>query len=125
MEQSLTPEERLQAWFDNPQTPVDAWKEWSIDDIASDAGVSSTSVEKYLANIVKVKYPEIENYLVFKETRQEAGRLLYKKGERLPDKDIARIQELRKRHTIYETAALTGFSPGVVQKYSSKRFLRL
>lgn len=119
--QEMTPEQKIQAWFDNPNTPENAWKEWTIEKLCEVCNVSSSSILKYLADIVKAKYPEIENFLKFRQVRQEVAQNLYKKGERLPDSDIQKIQELRKEHTIHETAALTGFSPATVHRYSKPK----
>lgn len=116
----MTPKEKIAAWFHHEKTPADAWKTWTIDALKIATQTSSTAVLKYLPEIVKTRHPEIENYLVFRKVRNEASKSLYKKGERLPDEDIEKIQELRKTHTIHEVVALTGFSPGTVQKYGRK-----
>ena len=117
----MTPKEKIQVWFDNPDTPADAWKEWTIDQLTTACDVSSSSILRHLPDIVKVRHPEIENYIVFSAVRKEIAQKLHKKGERPADKDIKKIKEFRKTHTIHETAALTGFSAATVQRYSKKK----
>ena len=116
----MTPKEKIQAWFDNPDTPADAWKEWTIDQLTTASDVSSSSIFRHLPDIVKVRHPEIENYIVFRKVRKEYAQKQHKTGEPLPDEDIKKIKELRKTHTIHETVALTGFSAATVQRYSKK-----
>lgn len=116
----MTPREKIQAWFDNPDTPQEAWKEWTIDQLTAACDVSSSSILRHLPDIVKVRHPEIEDFLVFRKVRKEVAQNQHKKGEQIPDEDIKKIKELRKKHTIHETAALTGFSPATVQRYSKK-----
>jgi len=121
MSEVQSPKERLQAWFDDPNTPQDAWKAWTLKQIETAAGVSKTSVLSYLPAIVKARHPEISGYSKFREVRQAAGQAARKTGERLSDADIQRIQTIRLTKTIHETVELTGFSPSTVQRYSGKK----
>lgn len=114
----MTPQEKIEAWFENTDTSDQAWKEWTLEQIAKDAGCSVSSVLKYLPELVKHRHPEVEDYLQFRKIRKDAARNQYKKGERLPDADVARIRELRRVHTIHEVTAITGFSPSTVHRYS-------
>ena len=116
----MTPRQKIQAWFDDPNTPEEAWKEWTIDELCRACDVSSSSILRYLADIVKAKCPEIENYFVLSKVRKEAAQNLHERGEKLSKKDIKNIRKLRETHTIHETVALTGFSPATVQRYSNK-----
>lgn len=118
--EKVTPQQKIVAWFNNPDTPCDAWVELTIDELAKVCDVSTSSIFKHLPIIVKGRHPEVEDYLEFRKKRQDYARSQYKKGERLPDEDIENIQRLRKTHTIHEVAAITGFSPGAVQRYSQK-----
>ena len=117
----MTPKGKIQAWFDNPQTPQDAWKEWTIDQLTKACAVSSSSIFRHLPDIVKVRHPEIEDFIVFRKVRKEVAQNQHKKGEQIPEEDIDKIKELRKTHTIHETAVLTGFSAATVQRYSKKK----
>lgn len=115
----MTPKEKIKAWFFNPKTPAEAWKEWTLEEIAEETKSSVSSVLKYLPDMVRERIPEIENYVVFRQERKTFARQNYKKGQALPDEDAARIRELRREHTIHEVSAITGFSPSTVHRYSS------
>lgn len=114
----MTPEEKVKTWFEHSDTPEHAWKEWTLEQIATDAGCSVSSVLKYLPDLVKTRHPEVTDYIQFRKIRKDAARKQYKKGELLPDEDVARIRELRRVHTIHEVSAMTGFSPSTVHRYS-------
>ena len=43
-----TAKEKIQAWLNNPRTPDDAWVHLTYKEIAESAGVSYTSVTRYL-----------------------------------------------------------------------------
>ncbi|MDE0554985.1 MAG: hypothetical protein OXI24_12250 [Candidatus Poribacteria bacterium] len=118
----MKPKDRLQAWFDNPDTPPEAWKEWTFEAIAKAANVSTSTVLNYLAKMVKIRHPEVESYAIFRQVRKTTAQALYKKGERLPDADIKKIQELRKTHTIHEVVEITGFCAATIQRYSNKKY---
>ena len=124
MTNTQSPKEKLQAWFDNPNTPADAWETWTFKQIEKDSGVSTTSILKYLHELVNTRHPEIIGYAAFKEARRKAGEKSRKKGEPISDEDIVRIQTLRVTHTIHETCEITGFSPTTVQRYSGKKSKR-
>ena len=121
MTEAQTPKERLQAWFDDSNTPADAWKAWTLEEIEKVSGVSRTSILNYLPAMVKAHHPEITGYSVFRQVRREAGEKARKKGQPIGDEDITRIQTLRLTKTIHETAEITGFSPTTVQRYSGKK----
>lgn len=121
MANTQSPKEKLQAWFDNPNTAADAWKNWTLKDIEIDSGVSTTSILRYLPELVSTRHPEIKGYTDFKQSRRKAGEKSRKKGEPISDEDIVRIQTLRLTKTIHETVELTGYSPTTVQRYSGKK----
>lgn len=121
MNKSQSPQERLQAWFDNPDTPQDAWRTWTFKQIETDAGASVSSILKHLPDIVEARYPEIKGYSLFRQARQEAGESDRKKGIPISEKDVVRIKTLRLTKTIHETCEITGFSPTTVQRYSSSK----
>lgn len=120
----MSAKERLQAWFDNPDTPADAWEAYTLSKICDEASVSSTTVQNYLHLMVKERHPEVSSYAEYLDRREAYGRETRKAGERLSDKDIEAIQTHRLTKTIHETAAILGFSPGTIQKYSSPKYLK-
>lgn len=120
MTNTQNPKEKLQAWFENPNTPADAWETWTLKDLEIGSGVSTTSILKYLPELVKTRHPEITGYAAFKQARRKAGKKNRKKGEPISDEDIVRIQTLRLTKTIHETVELTGYSATTVQRYSGK-----
>ena len=121
MTDTQSPKEKLQAWFENPNTPADAWETLTLKQIEIDSGVSTTSILKYLHELVSTRHPEITGYAAFKEARRKAGEKSRKKGEPISDEDIVQIQTLRLTKTIHETVELTGFSATTVQRYSGKK----
>lgn len=121
MPNTPSPKEKLQAWFDNPNTPADAWETWTLKQIEIASGVSTTSILKYLHELVNTRHPEIVGFSDFKQARRKAGEKLRKKGEPISDDDIVRIQTLRLTHTIHETVEITGLSATTVQRYSGKK----
>ena len=122
MNESNTPRDRLQAWFDNPETPTDAWKTLTFKEIETQAGVSTYSIQRYLPSIVGVRHPEITGYAAFRQARRDTAIQSRKKGESIGDESIAKIQELRATKTIHETAEITGFSISTIQRYSTKKY---
>lgn len=121
MRQSDPPKKRLQTWFDSAETPADAWKLWTFKQIETDSGVSTTSILKYLPDMVGARHPEITGYSAFRQAREAAGKHARKKGRPIGAEDITRIQTLRLTKTIHETVELTGFSATTVQRYSSQK----
>ena len=43
---------KIQAWLENPATPYEAWVDLTYDEIAEQAGVSRSSVDRYLVIFV-------------------------------------------------------------------------
>jgi len=121
MTNTQKPKEKLQVWFDDPNTPKNAWETWTLKQIEIDAGVSTTSILKYLPKLVNTRHPEITGYTAFTQARKKAGEKSRKKGEPISDEDIVRIQTLRLTKTIHETCELTGYSVTTVQRYSGKK----
>ena len=48
----MNAKEKIQAWLDNPTTPYDAWVDLTYDEIAEQAGVSKSSVDRHLVILV-------------------------------------------------------------------------
>lgn len=119
--ETQTPKEKLQVWFDDPNTPQDAWKVWTFKEIETESGVSVTSILKYLPEIIGMREKNITGYAAFRQERQIAAIQSRKKGEPISDEDIERIQNLRKTKTIHEVVEITGFSATTVQRYSAKK----
>lgn len=111
----MSAKERLQAWFDNPDTLADAWEAYTLSKICKEASMSSTTVQNYLYLMVKDRHPEVSSYAIFRDRREAYGRETHKAGECLSDKDIEAIQTHRLSKTIHESAAQLGFSRGTVQ----------
>ena len=113
-------QQRLRTWFENPQTPPDAWKTWSYDDIAKDAEVSPHTVSLKLQPLVQERYPTIDSYERFKKAREAYKRIHRKQGTRfigLPKEDIEDIRNRRKNGDLLVQIAIdTGHSYGTVQK---------
>ena len=112
---------RLRTWFENPQTPPDAWKTWRYDDIAKDAEVSPHTVKLRLQPLVQKRYPTIDSYARFKKAREAYQRINRNHGTRgisLSKKDIEDIrQRPRDGGLLVQIAVDTGHSYGTVQKY--------
>ena len=47
-----TAKAKIQAWLENPTTPYDAWVHLTYDEIAAQAGVSKSSVDRHLVILV-------------------------------------------------------------------------
>ena len=122
--ENKSPYEKLHDWYHAPHRTGYEWEALSLQQIADDAGVSTTAVKQHLYKIVREQLFHINSYKKFRERRKEHARQHRKPGHTLADKDIAEIQRLRKDHTIFETADITGFSPSTVQKYSAKKYKR-
>lgn len=114
-----TPKEKLYDWFHAPDTHYLAWRDLSLKQIAHQAHVSTTSVTTHLPAIVGQRYPQIKSIREFNTIRKQHRRGT--PGNTIPDTDIKKIQQLRKTHTIHETAQITKRSPATVQKYSAKQ----
>lgn len=118
----MTAKDKLWAWFENPLIPRNACMLWSLRKIAESAGVSTTTVQQHLPKMVATRYTDVDSYRTFVSIRKKLMREDAKRGHALPEKEITRIQKLRKKCTIFETVAETGYSPGTVQKYSSGKY---
>ena len=110
---------RLRDWLYNPKTPVFAWKELSLREIANVVGVSYTQVRCHLPPLVAKKF----NVHIDKisEARYASAVVQKKQGVKLPKTKIEQIRELRKTQTITETAKQLGLSPSTVQRYSNNK----
>ena len=115
-----TPRQKLYDWFHAPETHPLAWRDLSLKQIAHQAHVSTTSVTTHLPAIVRQRYSQIASIREFNTIRKQHRRGT--PGNTIPDADIKQIQQLRKTHTIHETAQITKRSPATVQKYSAKRY---
>ncbi|MYF99897.1 hypothetical protein F4212_12330 [Candidatus Poribacteria bacterium] len=111
----------LREWFKTRTNKKVACFVWSLREIAADAGVSVTAVQQHLPKILSGYYSEINSHSDFRKARKYFAAEHRTIGNAIPAKDIARIKRLRKNYTIFETADKTGYSPGTVQKYSSKK----
>lgn len=114
-------EQILREWFAPLTNKNVACFLWSLREIAEDAGVSVTAVQQHLPKILSEYYSDINSHSDFRKIRKRFAAEYKTVGNALSNKEIAYIQRLRKRNTIFETADKTGYSPGTVQKYSSKK----
>ena len=114
-------EQILREWFETLTNKGMACFVWSLREIGEDAGVSVTAVQQHLPKILSDYYPGINSHSDFRKARQQYAAKYKTIGNSIPVKDIARIKRFRKNYTIFETADKTGYSPGTVQKYSSKK----
>lgn len=118
-EDRLTATQRITEWFNNPETPEDAWKTWSLHDIAADADVSVHTVSIKLPILVIEKYPEIETHKRFLFAR-EAWRRHNKRARTtgLTKDDIDDIRERRRNgDTLIQITMDTSYSYSTVRKY--------
>lgn len=119
-ENRLNAPQRIRQWFENPETPEDAWKTWTLAEIANDAGVSIHSVNMNLPDLVKERYPVIDSYIRFKRARDAYKRINRKPktNVKLPKEVIEDIRERRRNGDFLVQIALdTGISYPAVQKY--------
>ena len=120
LDAAKTPKEKLNDWFQAPETHHFAWRDMPLKQIAQQAGVSTTSVTRHLPTIVRQRYYQIKSIREFNILRKHHRRGT--PGYSIPDAAIKQIQHLRKTHTIHETAEILKRSPTTVQKYSSKKW---
>lgn len=116
----MTAREKLQQWFDDKDTPSDAWKTWTLRDIAEDAEVSIYTVTTNLPKMVIGKVPNVDNAAIFNRAR-EAWRKKYHVGRRNVPLSKEEIEDIRKRRKNGDTLAViaidTGHSFSSVQRY--------
>lgn len=110
--------QRLTNWFNDPNTPTDAWKTWKLREIAEASGVSQHTVSMVLPGLVMEKYPVIDSYAMFKRARAAYRRVYRLPGAALPDKEIEDIQHRRREGgSLIEIATETGYAYRTVVKY--------
>lgn len=119
-EKKITAKDKLQKWFDDPTTPSDAWKTWTLREIAIAANVSTSTVSTHLPKLAMDKYPVLTSAGLVNQAR-EAWRQKYGSRQRtapLSRDEIADLHQRRKDGgTLAEIAIDTGHSQSTVQRY--------
>jgi len=115
-----TPKQKLADWFHLTTTDRYAWRDLSLKQIATQAGVSTTAVVTHLPGIVQHVFPTVSTIAIFNQYRKRSRH--GKPGHPIPDAEIQQIQNLRKKYTVLETAEIIKRSPATVQKYSAKKY---
>lgn len=119
-ENKINAQQRIRQWFENPETPEDAWKTWTLEEIANDASVSVHTVNMRLPDLVKERYPVIDSYIRFKKAREAYKRINRKPktNVKLPKEVIEDIRERRRNGDFLIQISLdTGISYPTVVKY--------
>ena len=81
---------KIQAWLENPTTPYEAWVHLSYEEIATEAGVSRSSVDRYLVLIVaRTLGHEIAD---IKRRRKKAW---YERTDRMTSETLERLKAYR------------------------------
>lgn len=81
---------KIQAWLENPTIPYDAWVNLTYDEIAEQAGVSRSSVDRYLVILVaKTRGYEVA---AVKARRKTAW---YERVDRMTDEKLQRLKAYR------------------------------
>ncbi len=82
--------EKIQAWLDNPNTPYDAWENLTYDEIADQAGVGRSSVDRHLVILVA----RTRGYEVA-EVKARRKAAWYDRVDRMTDEKLERLKAYR------------------------------
>ena len=84
----VSAKDKIQAWLNNPTTPYDAWVNLTYDEIAEQAGVGRSSVDRHLVSVVaQARGYDVEDVERRRKTawHERVGRMTPKKLERLKE----------------------------------------
>lgn len=118
----MTAKDKLQKWFDDPTIPSDAWKTWTLREIAIAANVSTSTVSTHLPRLVMDRYNnKLLTSAAMVNQARDAWRRKYGSRQRtapLSRDEIADLHQRRKDGgTLAEIAIDTGHSQSTVQRY--------
>lgn len=86
----MSAKEKIQAWLDNPTTPYDAWVSLTYDEIAEQAGVSKSSVDRHLVILVA----RTRGYAV-EEVKARRKTAWYERVDRMTPEKLERLKAYR------------------------------
>ena len=117
----MTPKEKIEKWLDNPDTPDDAWKTYTYDQIIDETGTSSGSVNRYVfeiiaerKNLMPSQVLDIRNEYLYSVENKQHGR------SALPTSYINKIHEIIDENPdipIVDLAYLVKLPTKVVKRY--------
>lgn len=84
---------KIQAWLENPTTPDDAWVHLTYDEIAEQAGVGRSSVDRHLVILVaRTRDYEVEDV----KTRRKTA--WYERVDRMTPEKLERLKAYRSQN---------------------------
>lgn len=112
--------DKIQAWLDNPTTPYDAWIHLTYDEIATQAGVGKSSVDRHLVLCVA----RSRGYAVEDVKRQRKTALHERVGRMTPEQlDQLKAYRSQEPPLSYEECALRLDTSLWSVRYNCKKYI--